>query len=231
MNGTQAIEFHRLVLLRLLAGLFEAAGMTPDGAPPERLSKPIRLMIARVLLPAESATKRLILFLSRRMTLPPKSGRGSSAKSSKRGSTRKSGRAAPSFWLFDKRKFIPELSGNGRRVRRGPGPQISDFSDFRAGSRGDDAETPVRHPDDAARMCRRMLALYRALQDMEGQALRLLRAMAKRNAGPPGPGRYGPMRSGFPPGYRRNCNHEVDDVLYECHLMAWLDRPPTLSPP
>ena len=230
MDGSAAVEFHRTVLLRLLAGLFEAAGFQPGGAPVARLPKSVRLMIARVLLPAESATKRLIQFISRRIVVPPKRERAASAKAVPRGGARKSRTCAPSFWLFDKRKYFPELADKSRAVRRGPGPQISDFHSFRSG-RVAQAAKPVRDPDDAVRMCRRMLALYRALNDLEGQARRLLRAMAKRAQNPPGPGRYGPVRPGFPPGYRRSRTHEVDQILYECHLMTWLDKPPTLPPP
>ena len=232
MDGAAAVEFHRTVLLRLLAGLFEAAGMVPGGAPMARLPRPVRLMIARVLLPAESATKRLIQFISRRIVLPPKRERAASAKTAERAASRNSGTSAPSFWLFDRRKFFPELADKRRAVRRGPGPRLTDFGSFDAYRRREaDDVKPVRDPDDAVRMCRRMLALYRALNDLEGQARRLLRAMAKRKQNPPGPGRYGPVRSGFPPGYRKNKTHEVDVILYECHMMTWLDKPPTLPPP
>ena len=232
MDGSAAVEFHRTVLLRLLAGLFEAAGFQPGGAPLARLPKPVRLMIARVLLPAESATKRLIYFLSRRMSLPPKRTRAASKAQAATGKTRrKSGGSAPSFWLFDRRKFFPELADKTRRVRRGPGPRMSDFSDPRAGWGREAEAKPLRDPDDAVRMCRRMLALYRALNDLEGQARRLLRVMEKRKQNPPGPGRYGPVRSGFPPGYRRNKTHEIDQILYECHMMAWFEKPPALPPP
>ena len=229
MDGLAAVEFHRAVLLRLLAVLFGAAGLSPGGAPVARLPRPVRLMIARVLLPAESATKRLILFLSRRIPVPPERAGAASAKAAKTRASRKSAPCAPSFWLFDKRKFFPELSDKSRAVRRGPGPSISGFDGFRM--RGSaEAAKPVRDPDDAVRMCRRMLALYRALNDLEGQARRLLRVMAKRNRKPPGPGRYGPVRAGYPPGYRRAKTHEVDRTLYECHMMVQLDTPPALPP-
>ncbi len=232
MGGGQAVEFNRLALLRLLKALFDAAGMTPEDAPLARLPRPVRLMIARVLLPAESATKRLILFLSRRKTLPPEPER--TASSAKRGAGtagRKSGTVAPSFWLFDRRKFFPELADQSRRVRRGPPPRILDFdSPYPGGGEGAVPAKPARHPDDAVRLCRRMQALYRALQDLDAQAMRLLRMMARRDKAPPGPGRYGPMRAGFPPGYRQNRTHAVDVILYECHMMAWFDRPPSLAP-
>ena len=231
MDGAATIEFYRLTLLRLLAALFELAGIEPGDAPLARLPRSVRLMIARVLLPAESATKRLILFLSRRKTLPPESERVASSQKRTAGAVkRKSGRVAPSFWLFDRRKFFPELADKSRRIMRGPGPRITDFDGYSPSREAEVSAKPVRDPDDAVRLCRRMEALYRALQDLDAQALRLLRMMAKRKKSPPGPGRYGPVRAGFPPGYRRYKTHEVDVILYECHMMAWFERPPSLVP-
>ena len=229
MDGRQTIEFHREALLRLVMAMFVSAGMQPGGAPMARLPKPIRCLIARVLLPAESATKRLILFLSNRLTLPAKKdGSGARRKAANSDAKSRSRSPAPSFWLFDRRKFFPELSDKTRRVPRGRGPQITDIFGSPRRREPDPVAAP-RNPDDSVRLCRRMLALYRALNDLDGQAMRLLRVMAKRKQAKRGKARYGPMRPGFPPGYRRNKTHEVDDILYECHMMAWFDRPPALD--
>ena len=226
MNGGAKIEVYRLALLRVVLALFEAAGMEPGGAIVERLPKPVRLLIARTLLAAETATRRLVLYRSRRLDLPnSKEKKTSSKKAARRAARRKSGVSAPAFWLFDKRKFFPELADPRRKVRKTAGPRILLWGDEWT-ARPAAPPKPVRHPDDAARMCRRMQALYRALQDIDAQALRLLRIMAKRKMAKPGPGRYGPMRSGLPPGYRQGGTDDIDELLTELHNMAWFDRPP-----
>ncbi len=227
MEAERVINYQREALLRLLMGLFASAGLAADGKSFSDLPKPVRLLILRVLLPAESATRRLTLYLARR--LPRLAAAVRKTRREGQGGTRKKGGVrAPVFWLFDRRKFIPELS-DGRRVARGPGPAIRFFDDPAA--RPDPvadlcADPAMREAEASRRLCRRMQALLLALKDMPAQARRLQRAMERREANPPGPGRYGPMRSGTPPGYRRNRTHEVDTVLYECHAMAWADRPP-----
>ena len=37
----------------------------------------------------------------------------------------------------------------------------------------------------------------------------------------PSPEFKSPLRPGHPPGYRRKPTHEVDEVLTECHWLAW----------
>ena len=225
MEAEQVIEYQRAALLRLLLGLFSVAGLVPGGAGIASLPKPVRLVILRVLLPAESATRRLAYYLSLRLPaladrVASKTAKGQGKKSRKRGVR------APSFWLFDRRQFIPELS-NGRRVARGPGPAIRFFDESARRADAVEEDAPIdREAEATRRLLRRMEALHRALNDMPAQARRLQRAMKKREAAPPGPKRYGPVRSGFPPGYRRSRPHEIDELLYECHLMACVDRPP-----
>jgi len=136
---------------------------------------------------------------------------------------------APVFWLFDRRKFFAELS-TGHRVARGPGPSIRFFDEPRRLSQEvvEDAQTVLAKCEEksARRLCRRMQALCSALNDIQAQARRMQRAMARRKTAPPGPRRYGPLRPGDPPGFRATPKHEVDELLYECHLMARSERPP-----
>jgi len=229
MEAEQVIEYQRAALLRLLTGLFVVAGMTPGDASVASLPKPVRLLILRVLLPAESATRRLAMYLSRRLKPAPERKRTGGKKGANRsGKTGAPQKRAAVFRLFDRRKFIPELS-DGKRVARGPGPSVRFFDEPpRGANAGDEVAAPTdaeRQAAAAQRLCRRMEALFRALSDMPALARRMQRAMNRRASAPPGPGRYGPVRSGLPPGYRRSRTHEVDELLYECHLMVWLDRP------
>jgi hypothetical protein len=85
-------------------------------------------------------------------------------------------------------------------------------------------------PDDpvsAERLCRRLDALKRALEDLDGQARRLARWRARD--GQNGKNRLPPMRPGWPPGHRRRPSHEIDDVLRECHSLAVCAQRPDTS--
>jgi len=84
-------------------------------------------------------------------------------------------------------------------------------------------ENWIPSPDDeinAAPLCRRLHALQRALDDLPGQARRLARWKARRDAGRLRAKRFSPMRPGWPPGHRKRRTHEVDEVLRECHSLA-----------
>ena len=225
MSGTDSIEYHRTALLSVVIGLFVLAGFTADGTPVARVSKRIRAQILRVLRPAETATRRLVLYLSNRIALPNASER--TAHTSVKGKRQKPAQTrAPVFRLFDRWKYFPELADSRRRINRGRGPRILLFDGFDHLRYPARPETPERDPEDAARLCRRMEALHHALSKMPAQALRLKRAMARREKAPPGPGCYGPMRPGPPPGSRTHRSHEVDELLWVCHAMAWRDAPP-----
>lgn len=222
MSTTQAIEFHRNALLRVVMLLFVRVGIAPNGAGVATLPQVVQRAILRILGPAESAARRLIVLRSREMAVLSPNAIEEPARSS---DDRKSGNGdgakdrAPVFWLFDRRKYFAELADRRRRVSRGPGPRMFFFDgDYPDPEPASDSE--ARDPDDAVRLCRRLQALHGALDDMPAQAKRLLRVMARRKVAPPGPRRYGPIRPGWPLGYRKNWAHEVDQILYDCHVMA-----------
>jgi hypothetical protein len=79
-------------------------------------------------------------------------------------------------------------------------------------------------PVDATRICRRLIRLKHALEDLDKQARRLARWRARRDLlrqqQDPRPGRLSPMRPGWPPGHRKRRFHEIDEVLAECHSLA-----------
>ena len=216
MTNPSAIDYHREVLLRLLAGLFAMAGLNVGGVV-ARLPKPVQLAIMRTLRPAESALRRLIVMMALDMAMPEYTPRSAPTGAIPRGDKRE-GRIPP-FRLFDPRKSFPELSQGGRRPKPGPGPRIFlfDGSDMRPEPT---PEKPARDPEDAASLCARMLAMQKALEDMPKQARRMLRALAKRAKAPPGPRRYGPLRPGLPPGYCERRGLEIDEILFTCDLMA-----------
>jgi len=226
MTATEKTEFHRKALMSLLSGLFALAELSAgDGV--VRVPRAVQLQILRLLRPAESALRRLIFVLSLEMTLPEEKPRRAPTHPIPKGNGKST--KIPPFRLFDPRKSFAELS-QGKRRARGAGPTIC-FFDGRDVRPAPEPEKPAHDPDDAARLLRRMQAMQKALEDMPKQARRLLRAMAKRAKAPPGPKRYGPLRAGFPPGYRAGGKREVDELLYECGFMARqaVSKPPDTS--
>ena len=90
---------------------------------------------------------------------------------------------------------------------------------------------PPPPPDglvNAARLPRRLQALKSALEDLPRQARRLVRWQERREATPSSEVQS-PLRPGHPPGYRRKPIHEVDEVLTECHVLAWEAMKPDTS--
>lgn len=84
--------------------------------------------------------------------------------------------------------------------------------------------SPPNEPVDARALGRRIRALANALDDLDGQALRLARWRARRAAGAGRPIRFSPFRPGFPPGWRKRPKTEIEEVLKECNylgLEAW----------
>jgi hypothetical protein len=227
MNGLHGIDYHRTALLEMVTGLFALAGFLPGGVGVSQVSMVVRSQILRVLRPAETATRRLVLYLANRVVLVEPKERVALRKIKKaRKDVGASSPRAPVFRLYDRWKYFPELANPRKRVSRGPGPRIWLFDGFDHLRNPTPPAKPERDPDDAVRLCRRMQALHRALSDMPAQAKRLKRGMARREKAPPGPGRCGPMRPGLPPGARQNRTHAVDELLSVCHRLAWRDDPP-----
>ena len=231
MTTAPTVSFHREALLRMLAMLFAAARIEPDGSSDLRLSLATQSLVLRVLRPMESAVRRLIVILSWTVALPTRRQRVAKPEGAVKRKTVKIHRAsarAPVFALFDRRKFFHELADSRKRFIKGPGPRIW-LLDGTDPPRPPVPEKPVPDPEDARRIGRRLQAVRRALDDMPAQARRLLVAMEKRAKAPPGPGRYGPLRPGWPPGFRKHRTHEIDDLLCQCHAVAW-HGPPRAGP-
>jgi hypothetical protein len=81
---------------------------------------------------------------------------------------------------------------------------------------------PAAARDDtvnAQPLCRRLLAIKGALDDLPRQAQRLARWRA-RSIEMRRPPRASPLRLGAPPGRRGRSTHEVHEILEECHRLA-----------
>ncbi|MEQ1521227.1 MAG: hypothetical protein ABL936_08145, partial [Aestuariivirga sp.] len=71
-------------------------------------------------------------------------------------------------------------------------------------------------------------ALKLALDDLPRQARRMARWRMRREA-ETAPKFKSPLRPGPPPGHRKRPIHEVDEVLTECHWLAWEALKPDTS--
>jgi hypothetical protein len=110
------------------------------------------------------------------------------------------------------------------RKRRAGVPRISFGGDGHARRNAPLADDLL----DASPLGLRLEALGDALADLPRAARRLARLMARRKDAPPGPRRVGPVRPGYPPGWRRRPAHPVDLLLDECQRLVGFSqaRPP-----
>ena len=222
MDWTLAIDRNRAALLRVVAALFAMAGLADDTeAPALLLPRHLRNAVLRLLRPAESAARRLIVIAARGLTVRPRpAGNGFDAKAfgDKGGKTPRK----PAFALFDPRKAFPARPPV-RLSRTVPRICVIGLTD----------PAPLRHdrflmPQDpmaARHIACRLHALKGALDDISGQARRLVRRQAGRALPPASfparqPARLSPLRPGHPPGHRRRPLYPVDSVLAECDALA-----------
>ena len=219
-----AIERNRKPLLRIVATLFAAIGLGEGGAV-ERLPWMLYRAVLSILQPAEAAVRRLIIVVARDLVVKPSPVRPApkGLKRSGKGKTR------VSFRLFDPRKRFDWVYDP---FSQGPGPDPG-IHIFAADAKGPLFRSPqpiAPAPDGtvrAASLCRRLVAIKAALDDLATQARRYARWRAKpleqRR-----PKLTSPLRPGNPPGHRKKPSHEVDNILTECHWLAWsLPKPDT----
>lgn len=231
MDSNLAIERHRKPLLRIVATLFAMIGLE-EGRVVEQLSLPVYRAILRMLRPAESAVRRLIVVAAR--GIKPATPRPRSTRAAT-GIVRLSHSRRPAFRLFDPRQrfgsaFVHERSRHRIRLARRPEPRI------RVIDVGFDPrvplfrKTPPTLPEPAAeavpegtvnarRLSRRLAAIKAALEDLPRQARRYLRWQSKPHD-QRRPQLASALRPGSPPGFRKNPIHKVDEILAECDWLA-----------
>ena len=223
-NWAGAIELNRQALNRIVAALFAMLGIDGE-ATVGRIPHPLHRAALRVLRPAESAVRRLVVIAARGLVvkLAPSRPMPKGHKIMGKGG----GSRLPAFRLFDPRKHFPELAQRRVRYMKNP-PRIHVFPYDTLVAR----PRPVAPPPDglvnAARLTRRLNALKSALDDLPRQARRLVRATARREK-VPHLKFQSPLRPGYPPGHRKKPIHEVDEVLAECHGLAWEALKPDTS--
>ena len=227
-DWARAIERNSEALKGIVAELFAMLGLVGETTV-GRIPPPLHRAVLRVLRPAESAVRRLVVIAARGLVVKPAPSRPM-LKGAIIGKGGQNGNSRPSFQLFDTRKSFPELRQHRVKYTRNP-PRIHFFPyDTLSPARPPIAD-PAPPPDglvNAQRLSRRLQALKSALEDLPRQAKRLARWRQRREAAPEMKF-LSPLRPGHPPDYRRKPMHEVDEVLIACHGLAWDAMKPDTS--
>ncbi len=227
MDWDLAIKRNSEALVGIVAALFAMLGLAGE-ATVSRIPQTLHRAVLRLLRPAESAMRRLIVIAARGLVVKLAPSRPMLAGPIGKGG----GSRRPSFLLFDPRKNFESLR---RRAFARIAPRIHFFgNDPRVAamwSAPQPSPDPAPPPDglvSAQRLSRRLQALKLALDDLPRQARRLARWRVRRETAK-APKFKSPLRPGHPPGYRRKPVHEVDEVLIECHGLAWDAMKPDTS--
>ena len=207
MDWDLAIKRNSEALAEIVANLFAMLGLVGE-ATVSRLPWPTYRAVLRILRPAESALRRLIVVAARGLVVKPGSSRPRPAGPVK---TRKGGTSRSlSFQLFDPRTriMLPR-----RRTPKRPGPRIHMFNADNelvtiwppprpaTSSRSRSAAKSADGMVNGARLIRRLEALEAALADLPRQARRLARWRMRQEKSP-NPSFKSPLRRGHPPGHR-----------------------------
>jgi hypothetical protein len=217
-NWAGAVELNREALKRIVQGLFILLGLDSDAAV-SRIPHRLHRAVLRVLRPAESAMRRLIVVAARGLVVKVAPSRPM-PKGHRIG--KGSGPSTPSFKLCDKRIFFPELMNPRVKYAKYP-PRIHVFPYDSMVAAPQPVVVPPPPPDgliNAKRLARRLQALKSALEDLPRQAKRMARWRVRRE-NMKSPKFKSPLRPGQPPGHRRKPAHEIDGILTECHWLAW----------
>ncbi len=217
MDWPKVIERNQAALIRIVAMLIAMVEMG-SGAMVERLPPSLYHAVSRMLLPTESALRRLIAIAARGLKVKPPPVRPMPKGLVLTGK----GGGQIAFQLFDTRQ---RFSRNSRKRAATVIPRIHVFADspliplFQPRP----VESPILpDPDDsvdAARLGRRLAAVRMALDNLPRQARRLARWKARRDRMQK-PTFLSPFRPGPPPGHRKEAIEEIDFVLRECHGLA-----------
>ena len=238
INWNAVVARNRALLTRVVEMLFSLVIGLDEGRTVTTLPRCTRNHITRILRPAESALRRLIMIAARDIdapTLPPHGGERERAVMPQAGpgltmmnlglagiidrpkqkAPRPIPTRAPVFPLLDPLKHFD--FGPRRRYSKSV-PRIT-WLDGRDPTPIPEIKLPEPgDPVDATRLCRRLIALKDALENLDREAQRLARWKARRATRRVK--RLSPMRPGYPPGRRKRPRYEIDELLKELHSWA-----------
>jgi hypothetical protein len=221
MDWDLAIKRNSEALKGIIEALFAMLDVTVGRIPPT-----LHRSVLRVLRPAESAMRRLIVIAARGLVVKVAPSRPMPKEQviGKGGGNR-----LPAFQLCDTRKNFPELRPQRVKYAKNP-PRIHFFPYDTLVPVPRPVAAPAPPPDglvNAERITRRLQALKLALDDLPRQARRMARWRVRRE-NMPSPKFKSPLRPGPPPGRRKRPIHEVDEILADCHgLACWAMEPDT----
>jgi hypothetical protein len=213
MDWALAVDKNRMALTRIVAEIFALLGLVA-GHTVERLPHGLYLAAERLLHPAESALRRLIVIAARGLVLQPASKRpmpqGLVIESK--------GSKAMAFRLFDQRKSFDFNAAENAffvKVETYSNNPLNLFNSI-------DTAQPAERLNSAAAtgLCRRLAALSHALENLPQQVRRLARWNARRKLMVK-PKFTAAIRPGPPPGHCKKPSCDVDYILQECHWLAW----------
>ena len=227
MDIPAAIDLNKTLLARIIAGLFTLLG---GGTGPAWISVELHRRIVRVLRPAESAVRRLIVVLvtiTGVKALPPRAqSRSVPPARARTGDAKK----RQSFPLFDPwQRFYRQRQ---RAPKKAPAalPRVISLTDEglrRLKESLNAPSVPDKKTEDISpiNLLRRLEAVIGALENLPHQAKRLVRALARRQNVPKLKLRM-PVRPGRAPGFRVKPRLEIDHVLRDCDWLARNALPP-----
>lgn len=207
MDWQLVIDRNRTALLAIIVALMGSLGLETGG----RLTTLPQFLVARalrILRPAESALRRLIMIAALKLT--------------PRGVLSPKPQTAPADFVRRNPPVEPRLPTFGLIDRlKTFGEDTPDYSTFGPA----ECDDPAQHdttPVSADALGRRLLALKLALESIPRQAKRLARWYAQRDLAlqQNQPHRLSPLRPGLAPAARRDRRSEMTTLLTECHLMA-----------
>ena len=199
MDWTRAIEVNRLALTKVVAEIYALLGIVSG------------FTIERMLRPAESALRRLIVIAAHGLVVKLKAVRAmpKGLVIIRKGNGRKS------FQLFDPRKNFGFSTPENKLVVIVKTYAQNPYNPF-----DQMYWSKPKAPTNTDRFARRLTAFEKALETIPAQAIRLVRWQAKREA-MKNVKFTNPLRPGRPPGHRAKPERDVDYILKECHGLAW----------
>jgi hypothetical protein len=213
MDWARAIEINRKALTRIVAEIYALLEVAAGGTL-ERLPQGLYQKVERLLRPAESALRRLIVIAARGLVVKPWPTRA--MPKGLKIARKATGPVA--FRLFDTRKrfdFIEKENPLFVVVKTYTSNPFNPFTS-QVSSRPAEPDGTI----NAHSMSRRLAAFAHALETIPRQAQRLARWQAKRSMMEK-PKFTSPIRPGPPPGHRVEPTRDVDFILRECHALAW----------
>jgi hypothetical protein len=213
MDWPRAIAINKEALTRIVAAL---VSLLASQGQAKVLPLPVYQLLTRVLRPAESALRRLIIIAARGLTVP-----APSVRPMPKGLVipAKGGTGPMAFKLFDTRKRFTDEDDDDSAEKSGPRIRTLDTADPRSQFLALFKQDPDSKPN-AEQLTRRLMAVKRALETLPYQAKRMARWRARR-ALMKNPKFVNPLRPGPPPGRRKHGKDEIDKILVECHALAW----------